>query len=319
MSFYNPPYKLRNWVSLEKLDWGSLSRNLNGIELLLENYDKIVWDDLSRNENAIDILKENMEKIDWDQTTSKSICQNKNAIGIIKSNLHKVTDWYNLSKNESAIELLENDKNQISWFCPYWDECIYDIDGINFLKDKFSKEKLFCWWNLENNPMAIAFLKENLDKVNWGNLSKNKWTIDIIKGNLDKIDDWYNLSSNPKAIEILEDNFENIDWWGLSLNPEAIHILKEHPDKINWLALVNNTNGMDIIRENLDKLDSDCWLDLSANPSIFEIDYNKIKNRIAPYKEELIAVAMNPTRFARYLYEFNYDIGEDMLLDNSYS
>ena len=199
MSFYNPPYKLRNWVSLEKLDWGSLSRNLNGIELLLENYDKIVWDDLSRNENAIDILKENMEKIDWDQTTSKSICQNKNAIGIIKSNLHKVTDWYNLSKNESAIELLENDKNQISWFCPYWDECIYDIDGINFLKDKFSKEKLFCWWNLENNPMAIAFLKENLDKVNWDNLSKNKWAIDIIKGNLDKIDDWY--------VNILGDSF----------------------------------------------------------------------------------------------------------------
>jgi hypothetical protein len=87
------------------------------------------------------------------------------------------------------------------------------------------------------------------------------------------------LPINPNAIEILKENPDKIDWCLLSINPNAIELLKEYPNKIRWY-----------------------WL--SDNPSIFE----PIKEPI--YKEELIAAVFHPTRFARYLYEFDYDMND---------
>jgi len=36
-------YKLLDWIDKSRLDWPSLSRNPNAIELLEANYDKIDW------------------------------------------------------------------------------------------------------------------------------------------------------------------------------------------------------------------------------------------------------------------------------------
>ena len=47
------------------IDWYSLSRNPNAIEILKENQDKINWHKLSENKNAIELLKENQDKINW--------------------------------------------------------------------------------------------------------------------------------------------------------------------------------------------------------------------------------------------------------------
>ena len=117
---------------------------------------------------------------------------------------------------------------------------------------------------------------------------------------VDKIN-WDYLSSNPNAIDILKENFEKISWCRLSLNPNAIEILKENLDKINWWCLSSNPNAIDLLKENPDKIDWDC---LSENPSIFE-------PIVAPiYKEELIAAVFHPTRFARYLYEFGFDMND---------
>jgi hypothetical protein len=52
------------------------------------------------------------------------------------------------------------------------------------------------------------------------------------------------------------------------------------------------------LEKNQDKID---WYWLSMNPSIFTLDYDKLKKRMNIYKEELIMLAMHPLRFESYL------------------
>ena len=59
------PYKLLDWINIDKLDWELLSLNPNAIYLLEKNPDKIDWECLSTNLNAILLLEKNQDKIDW--------------------------------------------------------------------------------------------------------------------------------------------------------------------------------------------------------------------------------------------------------------
>lgn len=52
--------KLRDFISLEKIDWNMLSGNPNAIYLLEKNPEKNDWYSLSKNPNAIHILDENI-------------------------------------------------------------------------------------------------------------------------------------------------------------------------------------------------------------------------------------------------------------------
>ncbi len=67
-------WKLRSWISIEKLEWTGLSENSSAIHLLEA---KIDWNIISCNLSAIHLLQENPNKI----------------------------NWYNLSLNPSAIHL----------------------------------------------------------------------------------------------------------------------------------------------------------------------------------------------------------------------
>jgi len=53
-----------------------------------------------------------------------------------------------------------------------------------------------------------------------------------------------------------------------------------------------------LLEENTDKVD---WSWISANPSVFELDYNLMKEHCSIYKEELIQAALHPSRIKRYL------------------
>ncbi len=64
-SIFGIKYMLRDWISLNKLDWRYLSININAIELLRKNRDKIDWELLSANPAAIELLRENQDKINW--------------------------------------------------------------------------------------------------------------------------------------------------------------------------------------------------------------------------------------------------------------
>jgi ribosomal protein L24E len=59
------PYKLREWILMDRLDWDTISYNSKAIDLLEANPDKIKWNELSRNPNAIHLLKANPGKINW--------------------------------------------------------------------------------------------------------------------------------------------------------------------------------------------------------------------------------------------------------------
>ena len=58
------PYKLREWIPLDKLEWAQLSFNPNAIQLLENNLDMINWNYISMNLNAIHILENNLDEID---------------------------------------------------------------------------------------------------------------------------------------------------------------------------------------------------------------------------------------------------------------
>ena len=101
-------------------------------------------------------------------------------------------------------------------------------------------------------------------------------------------------------------------WDGLSSNPNAIHLLEKNQDKINWSELSGNLEAIHLLEQNQDKIS---WYNLSDNKEIFVIDYQVLKQRIEPFKEELIAKCFHPDRLVRYLEVYNYDIGEDEYLD----
>ena len=105
-----------------------------------------------------------------------------------------------------------------------------------------------------------------------------------------------------KLIDSICNKQDKIHWNWLSQNPNAIHILEKNIDKINWFDLSKNPNAIHILEKNLDNLDDHyCWRYLSLNPSIFELDYEALKDRCLIYKEELIQKAMHPSRIQKYL------------------
>ena len=74
----------------------------------------------------------------------------------------------------------------------------------------------------------------------------------------------------------------------------------------------SNPNAIPLLKENQDKI---LWSRLSQNPSIFQVDYQALKTRIEPFKEELIARCFHPDRLVRYLELYQYDIGDDEYQD----
>ena len=135
--------------------------------------------------------------------------------------------------------------------------------------------------NRNSNSDIISFLDNNKNKIYWEILSSNP------NENKDKIN-WVNLSSNTsyEAIELLKENIDKIDWNCLSDNPSAIEILKENEDKINYL---------------------------SRNPSIFQLDYEKMIENNIEFYEELIKEIMKPSRIFKKIQEYpDIDYIEEM-------
>ena len=90
-----------------------------------------------------------------------------------------------------------------------------------------------------------------------------------------------------------------INFTFLQLN-DVYEIAPLEGGKVGGMARVEKLH-QDLLKENPNKI---IWTYLSKNPSIFELV-------VAPiYKEELIAAVFHPTRFARYLYEFEFDMND---------
>jgi hypothetical protein len=143
----------------------------------------------------------------------------------------------------------------------------------------------------------------------WDDIVKNPYAIKIIKTYLHKISpsSWQSLAKNPNSIPILENNLDKLTqqgWNNLCENPNAIPLLKKNIDKINWFKLCNNKNAAEILEEHSDKIQCYSFVDydnFSIYSCIFEIDYHAIEKRCYIYKEELMQVALHPSRIKKYL------------------
>ncbi len=183
--------------------------------------------------------------------------------------------------------------------------------------------KLLDWININNlnwsmlslNPNAIYLLEENIDNMNRYliksnpyieclknnkrhnriNLIKNHEAIKLLK--MKRIN-WFYTSANSNDIKLLRENLNKIDWVMLSSNPNAIELLRENPDKINWCYLSRNPNAIELLQENQDKID---WFMFSSNPSIFTYNYTKMQKLNTDLKEEILSIALNPTRLFRLM------------------
>ena len=83
--------------------------------------------------------------------------------------------------------------------------------------------------------------------------------------------DYYKTYSKTNIWIIRLDWYKKIGFDNLSENPNAIELLEENPDKINWIYL-------------------------SENPSIFELDYAKMRENNQDMYEDLIKEVMKPSR-----------------------
>jgi len=113
--------------------------------------------------------------------------------------------------------------------------------------------------------------------------------------------DWTYLSYNPCAIDLLKENPLKINWVQLSSNPcaEAIALLKEHPLRINWFALSKNpcAEAIALLKEYPEKIN---WSRLSENPSIFTYDYDKMRENMLLFKEDLMKERFHPRNLRKF-------------------
>lgn len=82
---YIPNFEFLDWISKkDEINWSSLSKNPNAIELLQQNQDKIDWCILSENPNSIHLLERNLDKINW-----SLLSLNVNAVQLLRKNSEK--------------------------------------------------------------------------------------------------------------------------------------------------------------------------------------------------------------------------------------
>jgi len=361
-TIYCSPYKLLDWIDIDKLDWVELSRNPNAIHLLEQNPDKICWKHLSRNPNAVFLLEQNQDKIDW-----AMLSRNPHALSILEINKARI-NWAGFLEGDRiksiagahAISFLEQQANRGFFFPWLWGSLSHNPNAIHLLEQN---QKKINWWNLSMNTNAVHLLEQNQDKIDWNYLcgNKNPRAIHLIEKNLDQLNptydgdqahqDWsYGISRNPSAIHLIEKNLDKIEWRNVSVNPSAISLLEQNQDKIDWDKLTENPNAIHLLEQNQDKITYQQWHGggesgthdvvplpgmgcgaehlhmasrlgwkyyhtLSANPSIFKIDYKQLYKRIEPFHEELMQKCFHPDRVKYYLEKYDYDILEEEYMD----
>lgn len=264
---------------LDKECLEKLSKNPFAVNMLEKHIDKISWNDFVNNPNAIHVVEKNLDLCfkSLNNYGRINLIRHPNFIHIINSNIDKIID--NLL-SQSCLPVLASQKNTIL------------IDLLEKFMKKYPEKipnnnSQYFWHELCENPYAIHIIEQYFDKLTgpfWRLLANNPNAIHILEQNLDKLDklSWYNLSKNPNAISILEKNIDKIHWYSLSNNINGIKILEKYPEKIKCYTFLD-----------YDKL--------SVNSCIFELNYECIQKKCSIYKEELLAIALHPSRIEAYL------------------
>jgi hypothetical protein len=272
-----------------KLNWDSLSRNPNAIDLLEEYPDNINLEALCFNPNAIHLIEERLcEFINIDTEEYRlGLSQNPNAIDLLERN-KELIDWDGLSRNQNAIDLLEKNKELIDWTGLARNP---NPNAIHLIEEKIREDGIDFYGDSEDYDVDYE------ENINFYDLDTDYYDYYYNERQFHNKTEhfWYNLSINPNAIHILETYQDKINWVALVLNPNAIHLLKENIEKINWKKLSKNPNleAIDLLKENPIKID---WgtLCLNTNPEVIDL---LLKATKAKKKLDWIALSENPIIF----------------------
>jgi len=174
-----PKYKLRSWIDSNKLNWKTVSQNVNAANLLEENFDKADICELYWNHNTFPIIQKHWNTLNQNIKYVNFVAMSFNpyATELLEKYLDKVC-WQTLSSNPNAISILEANLDKVDWY------------------------------SLSSNPNTLHILEANLDRINWKNFCRNRnpRAIHLLEKHLYEDISWYMLSSNPNAIPILEQN-----------------------------------------------------------------------------------------------------------------
>lgn len=189
------------------------------------------------------------------------------------------------------------------------------------------------WYSLAANPhqCVIEFLKEHRENIHWAKLSENSSDAAVAflleeRRNID----WWNASSNTheKMLALFEEEKAYLSNYRLSKNPSdtAVLYLLNHPNRnytIQWIPFCRNPNDhainhiisiisenrndkrifwsslcenenprvLDILRNNKDKI---VWANFLKNPICFSYNYEMMRIRCLPMKEEIEAIFLRP-------------------------
>ena len=206
-------------------------------------------------------------------------------------------NWYSLAENSHScvIDFMKQHRDRINW--AKLSENSSDA-AVEFL---LSERRNIVWWNASSNTnekMMALFPEE--------------------KENLSE----YRLSKNPSdtAVLFLLDNpdiYKNITWTSFCKNPNdhlvnhLILIISENRNdkRIKWSSLCENENPrvLDILRNNKDKI---VWENFLKNPNCFSYNYEMMRIRCLPIKEEIDEIFLRPENVMAMI-DISRDHGED--------
>jgi len=312
-------YKLKKVIEPKNIGWHKVVRCKNTIPFIEKHIEILKQDcleQLSLNPFAAEMLSRHPEKIIWNE-----FVKNPNAVHVID----KYFDLCFQSLNKRGKQELLKHPNFVHLIKKYQQKIVDELLFIDCIPDilKIKKHEYFDLFEkyLEKYPEKIEEIKNTPLSGFWVELCQNPYAIHIIEENLHKIPDhgWDALAKNENAIHLIEKNLDKLNhiglnsnyqhsyvcWDNLSENPAAISLLKKNIDKISWEFLMKNPNAIQIYEDYPEKMRNYLWYldyeNMSVNAPIFEIDYDAIAKRCVIYKEELMQVALHPSRIESYL------------------
>ena len=246
-------------------------------------------------------------------------------------------NWKGLSENPSptAIKMLRKNINKADFGGLFRNTNPNSLEllrsflaiGDNRMKYDRTNRKIFA--KACEHPHVVRHLSGSIHKLKWGHLkilSANPHAIPLLETHPHKIN-WSEIYKNPNAGPLIE-KYENYPHKKTdiivayeTLFPHTKHEIYEMVDilrKIDkggydwdmWKMLAQNPNSemvRRIMEKNWEKIN---WSYLSDRPDIFEFCYEGLKKRCDIYREDLMKVAMHPSRIQRLL-DMGYEI-EDL-------
>ena len=331
--YFEPKYRLKDGLNLDKFELKHLSKNYNALGSL----DSILLNDnsidfwiygilLNKNPKALELIDKNLELI----------------FNLLEGNTIFYT-FLTINHNNKAIEIFER----------YWPSNNYIYLGY-LLENGCDKAVDFI---LNHIDEIMIELNNKLNNEYWGHIAKNpnnkllKLLQDYINTNHQNFIKtsctiWYNLAlnSNPLAIELLLKNIENIDInesillhnLASNQNDNALNFVLFHkkinnPNKpndesfmiLNNLAANPNDLAVDYIINILDnyknlEYEKNIYDNLSANPNDKAVDY--IINILDNYKNleygKLVFPNEIPNKMMYCLAENPNDKAVDYIINN---